>query len=414
MSNTIAELSADLMGEIDDESKYVKSRTTTFRRVKLEKGESWLVRFLPYAMGEKKMFYARIAQHWYGNKPYVCPRETAAEWGGDADYSCPVCNLAEDLESRGLSDGDMKIVRGFATRPSWNAWVLVYQKDTGKGDPEMISGSDMWEPYEYNMSSTAFDELTTILKRSTRGGRNAAANPLGILDLENGTDIWVTRKQTSYALAADPDGPAPFVSDVDDAEWDRIIAHIWKKCHDPKVTIPSNEELDALARKIGESFDSGGGRAPSSGRGRSRSRGDGGEVADAPPPRRSRQAPPDEDDVPMNYTKEPEPEAAPQRRRRSAPPAAVVETEPEPEPDPDPEDAPPSTRRAGRRSKPLARFDEGVDESEDTAPEEREDPAPASEADFDSDPEVAPEPGEKAPDVKSRLRGNIQRMSRGK
>jgi hypothetical protein len=68
-----------ILKRIQGEDAFLQSQTRGSRRVKLERGHNWVVRFLPAKMGPDGLFFARIARHWLGKLHIVCPRNTAAD-----------------------------------------------------------------------------------------------------------------------------------------------------------------------------------------------------------------------------------------------------------------------------------------------------------------------------------------------
>src|ERR1051326_7592174 len=136
------------MKDLESERK-LASQGGKVRRVKIEKGESWLLRFIPFPMGKDKTFYARIAHHWLHKKPILCIRNTGRAFGGDPDFNCPVCEVAERLYEESPSDA----VRDFAYRaqghPRWKTWCVVSEIDDGRRR-EAIDGDELYMPYEFD------------------------------------------------------------------------------------------------------------------------------------------------------------------------------------------------------------------------------------------------------------------------
>ncbi len=66
-------------------------------RVKIEPGESWMVRFLPVELSKNGMWYMRRAQHWFRKQPVSCPHYTPEAYGGSKEFQCPLCDLSEEL-----------------------------------------------------------------------------------------------------------------------------------------------------------------------------------------------------------------------------------------------------------------------------------------------------------------------------
>ena len=68
----------DLLAEMEKEHQRSASKRDD-NNIKLENdGDIWLIRFFPaqLGIGEKKTFYAPIAQHWVNKRPHFCERAT--------------------------------------------------------------------------------------------------------------------------------------------------------------------------------------------------------------------------------------------------------------------------------------------------------------------------------------------------
>src|SRR5437879_2927015 len=101
----MSEITLEFMRDLENERK-IAAQGNKVRRVKIEEGESWLVRFLPYPMNKEGRFYARIAHHWIRRKPVLCIRNTGPAFGGDPAYDCPICAVVERLHQESASDAE--------------------------------------------------------------------------------------------------------------------------------------------------------------------------------------------------------------------------------------------------------------------------------------------------------------------
>src|SRR5882724_9379528 len=83
-----------VLSAYDYEQQFMQSQQKGSRRVKMERGKMWVIRFLPAKLGPQATWFARIARHWVSMKPIVCPRYTSPDFGGDPDAYCPCCEVA--------------------------------------------------------------------------------------------------------------------------------------------------------------------------------------------------------------------------------------------------------------------------------------------------------------------------------
>ena len=115
-----------ILKRMQGEDSFLQSQTRGSRRVKLNRGQNWIVRFLPAQMGPDGLWFARIAKHWMNKLPIVCPRNTAEDFGGDPDCECPVCTLADEL-----NDSADEIISKFGYKSKANH--LTYLGDSTIG-----------------------------------------------------------------------------------------------------------------------------------------------------------------------------------------------------------------------------------------------------------------------------------------
>jgi hypothetical protein len=89
-------INPELLGRFDSERKPAQTDFVECKKriVQLNRGEAWLIRFLPVVLGETKRFYARIARHWRNKRQIICPRLTEPGFGGNVEEYCPVCRVA--------------------------------------------------------------------------------------------------------------------------------------------------------------------------------------------------------------------------------------------------------------------------------------------------------------------------------
>lgn len=336
-----------ILDALRSETNYQTATARGSRRVQLDKGQSWTIRFLPAKMGPNKLWFARIAQHWHNKKAVLCLRHTSEDYGGSIDYDCPVCALSDELNSN--SDKEISKI-GYETRanPQWYLYCMVIEKNG-----EDMPLSEMLNPYEFRLSSGLWDQVKGYYQNGIR------RDPDSILSYDKGNDFVVMR--TANGLKLDKLDSAP-IFDPNEKNWDAWLDKLEAQLKTPKITLPTEEELELFAQKI-EDDANGAPKAPSRGRGRHESYED-------PSPRSRR------------TDREPDREP-PTRSRRSS----------EPEADPEPE--PQSARR--RRSDPEAEAEAPPTRSRRSSEPEAEahEPAPSRRR---SEPEPEPAPSRRRPD----------------
>jgi hypothetical protein len=400
-----------ILKRMQGEDHFANSQRTGSRRIKLERGQNAIVRYLPAKFGPDGLWFARIAKHWVNKQSIVCPRNTAEDFGGDPDCHCPVCELAEELNS---SSDEAISKLGYESRGNaqYLTYCIMWEKN-GVSQPM----SEVLNPFEHWHYRNTFDELKGFY---IAGGRRSEDS---VLDYKTGNDFSVNRAAKGLRLDKLDSSP---IFDLKDLKFDEYIKKLEAATKAPKVSIPNASQLDLFANKLQAAADRGG-TDDSAGARRSRR----GAAADeeAGFRRGSRQPAPEEDDVPMDdappqrpaAARRPAPEAdeeppvrrrapaqeaeeAPRARRAAQPaetesepepaPRAARRTEPtaepaprrrapEPEPEPEPEPAP---RRAATRAKaePEPELEAGepepepqVDGASEPEPQEEEEVRPA-------------------------------------
>lgn len=458
MSKQIAKmLSPEFLGELESERNYSNNLYTRTPRIKLEKGESCLIRVLPVAMGKSGSYTARIAQHWMNKKPVVCPRFTHPDFGGDPKAHCPACETTDEAYDLSTTDEERQFAKDCSVKVKWLSWCLLFEHDNGR-KVEVMQPPEVWVPHEFSMSKTTFDELSILVQRSAR----SADNPLGILDFERGCDLWVTRAaNNTYRLDKADSGPTPIATV--DGKFNALVEQILSECKTPTVHVASQEALDNFALKFADALASLSGRgrrgAGRSSRGdedspRSRRGDDGGDRSsrdddgDAPATRRSfraqefadepasrrQDAAPEQEPALRSSRRQAAQEAAPQSEAASVPRRSVAQSAPAQQAADDvPYDAP-TARSASQRptlsrlpadepppsrapqAMPSRRGAESPEDPEDTAPEEARDPVPPASDDLPDDgkanafPDRSPGAGGSA--LSQALRRNIGVLGR--
>lgn len=327
-----------ILKRMQGEDSFLQSQTRGSRRVKLNRGQNWIVRFLPAQMGPDGLWFARIAKHWMNKLPIVCPRNTAEDFGGDPDCECPVCTLADEL-----NDSADEIISKFGYKSKANVQYLTYcvvwEKD-GVQQPM----SEILNPYEFNHYRSTFEELKGFY---IGGGKKC---PNSVLDYEKGNDFSVNK--TAKGMRLDKQDSSP-IFDLDEPRYADHIKKLEAAMKTPKVVIPTHEQLQVFAAKLQEAANRGG-------------------------------VPSDDDDRPRRRSYDDD-EA--QFRRGARRPAAQHE---EPEDDLPYDDAPPA-RSAARAAAPARRSAPEPDDHPAEEPRRRpapvdEDPTPRRRAPVDEEP----------------------------
>jgi hypothetical protein len=231
-----------IISRLKREEAYLNSLRTERRRVKLEVGQSWLVRFLPAKFGPDGIWYARIANHWLLRKvPIVCPRNTAEDFGGDPDFACPVCQLLSDL-----ADHRDQALKDLAYRTKATPQYMVYCAVFSKNGVEQPL-EELLKPYEMWLYRSSWEELKAFYLAGT------SKSPDSIMDYQLGNDFAVHR--TSKGLRLDKQDTSPILDrDSEDYNYEECIRKLEAAMVPPKVSIPTHEQLVAFCQKIMDSI----------------------------------------------------------------------------------------------------------------------------------------------------------------
>jgi hypothetical protein len=360
---------------LDGWDKYRRQAATSNRanRVKIPKGHSWLVRFLPFEMGENKLPFAWLAQHWVGGKPIFCKQYTDPQFGGDPNYVCPVCDVADAMYNEAENQADQDQFYQCKMREHVFMYCLVLAKEDDRGSCDQMSNEEILSPYEFNIPKSSFALLSAKVERSKQ---RKGASGIGLLDLETGLDLWASRdKKNSLSFEYSEDGPGP-IFELDD-NFEPKLLKVWRQLKQPVVRFLSDDRLNAVADKIAEyAFDKAGEAARdndgggSSGRGRGGSgRGRGGDETEDRPASRGRgrtqtEEQPQESRFGRRSARSEEPARPPTRSGRFASAQRALE-----EGDPQDDDQIPGAEAPSRTRPRAVTADDGGEE--ETAPSVR-------------------------------------------
>lgn len=389
----------------------IASQTRGARRIKIEKGKSIVVRFLPAQMGPDNLWYACIAQHWLNKVPIICPKQTGVDFGGNLETHCPVCEIAEKLNNS--EDGEISKFGWRATaQQQFVTYCLLIERDGVS-----VPSTELLLPYEFPLNKTTFTELHAFFQAGLR-----RSPTLSVLDYQLGNDFSVM-KNPKGTVRLDKLDSAPIFEK--DKNYEANITKIEAALKTPHVKLPTEEQLYAFADKLHDAAsrighgedDDDDRRASSAPRSRRAAPSDDGEVEERParrrvvdsetdaeerPTRRAAPRPVSEDDIeeerparraaaddeertpaprnPRREAEDDEDEAPRTTGRRAAPPADETDEEP-------------ARRPAGKARQ---------EEAEDDVP--YDDPAPgkkrAAQAESDDeDPEKAGDADEADPEA---------------
>lgn len=226
-----------ILKRMQSEDAFLQSQTRGSRRVKLNRGQNWIVRFLPAQMGPEGLFFARIARHWLNKLPIICPRNTAPDYGGDPECDCPVCTVAEELNDS-PNDAVSKIGYSSRANPQFLTYCVVWEKD---GVPQPMS--EILNPYEFWHYRSTWEELKGFY---VAGGRKC---PDSVLDYAQGNDFSVNK--TAKGMRLDKQDSSP-IFDLKEPKYNEWIKKIESALKTPKVQIPTAEQMQVFAAKVEE------------------------------------------------------------------------------------------------------------------------------------------------------------------
>jgi hypothetical protein len=239
---------ATVLDGMEEDRKYA-AQSNKVTRIKIPKGHAWLIRFLPFAMGTRGLPYARLAQHWISSKPCYCKQHTSPEFGGDPNYECPICSVADNMYNQADNEADRDDFYSVQVRVVFTMYCVVIAKETDRGVREDSTFDEMLIPCEFNLPKTSFALLAQKIERSK--ARKGGSPNMGLLDLELGQDVWCIRdKMNALSFELSDDGPAPLYELND--QFDANVARLWKSMKQPNVKFLDDVRLNAIADKVAE------------------------------------------------------------------------------------------------------------------------------------------------------------------
>lgn len=305
----MSNVSPNILDGLDYEHQFIQRTSGAQRRVvKLNRGDSWLLRFLPATLGPNQRWYARIAKHWVNQRAIICPRHTEEAFGGHPEAYCSVCELSAHLNDERHEEVSKF---GFKLRatPNWVTYCAVFEKATQGGQSQPMALPEVLQPYEFPHYKTSWEELIGFVKAGQR------RTPNSVFDFEKGNDFHVSKTNKGLRLDKQDSGP---IFDLNDPNFEANCQKLLAACKDPVVKIPDEQAMDTFADKAQE-------EANNIARGRAGGGAAGGRAARTP--RGDEDDLPPEEDQPARGGRqysEPQQEAAPARRAAPAPAPAAA------------------------------------------------------------------------------------------
>ena len=241
-------LSSVSLADLQSEKSRIANKGRT-SRLKIEKGHAALLRWLPYPIDPTGRWYAHLAQHWIGAKgrPIDCKQMTDPNFGGDPSYQCPICAILKIKHDEAQGKEDKDYWFKMTAREVYRTFVIVNELEDDRGRKTQTPDEALFEPVEFNIPPSAFSELNDIVRHSMAGDN---APPLGILDLERGRDVWVSRR-TDNKLALKEQHDATALFPLDD-QFDARCKRVWNRMKPVTVTFLTDEQTYAKALMIEE------------------------------------------------------------------------------------------------------------------------------------------------------------------
>ncbi len=252
----------EILAALDEERGAMASSGRNFRQLTLKAGESALARFLPVEMGPKKTWFARIARHWGSvlKRPVLCVRQTSPNFGGNPEAPCLLCDLEAEF-SQSRNKETQEDARRLGAYPRILTYLFVFETTDDRGHRLPTAQSELYVPNDYWVSKEGWKEIDHLWRRSLE--KNP---PFGFLDPVTGYDFTISRDRRNGYRHSRED-PAPIEKNRSVDEMLSIIDKAFAKIKKVDTTPPTEEELEAMAAKVREKFESSERRPTGRGRG---------------------------------------------------------------------------------------------------------------------------------------------------
>lgn len=238
----MANVPSSIIDALNEERGVAASSGQSYHMLKLARGESALTRFLPTILGPRGTWFARIARHWVNNRPIVCIRQTSADFGGDPQAPCILCDL-EQKHSQSRDKDIAKAARRIGAFPKWLVYVFVWEIINERGHHLPTPKDELFIPNEHWLTRDSFKEVSDMWKRSLE-----KTPEYGFLDPELGYDIVVSRDNKN-GLHHQREDPSPIVKGKTVDEMFNIVDEAMKRTKFPDTGTPTLDELEAAYEK---------------------------------------------------------------------------------------------------------------------------------------------------------------------
>lgn len=204
--------------------------------------------------GMDNQFYVTHANHWFGEKPYPCPRVY-----GDGSGKCKVCDygfaLLKDEKVKANDEVRRKTVSTWM--PNQQYMMNIYFP-ADKKNPEDLHNRVMF----YNAPKTVLDICTTALMRDDPGDPESP-EAFGIFfDESNGflfeLQVLKSGKQNSYKTSKFLATPRPMIRNQDGSANEKALTKLLESRHDlfAKIEVPNQEKIDKIFQVMTNGDDS--------------------------------------------------------------------------------------------------------------------------------------------------------------
>jgi hypothetical protein len=243
----------DYLAELEKETEFLnqKGRRGNDRIALKEPGESVLLRIVPYQFDDRGKWFARVARHWIGQRPYICTKDTDPAHGGDPDGRCDICDLLDKLNRDRNKTVSSRAYR-MTSVPQYLMMAVAIEHVSASGQSTVFRGNDLKKAKELWLYKEAFQDVMTIFKTFLR----RTDSKLSIVDPLKGCDLWMSKSRRG--LRFDRQDPLPLApkSANPDEFLDAVLKSIsWK----PDQPVAGDDLEDLLLKVEDICFD----RSPS-------------------------------------------------------------------------------------------------------------------------------------------------------
>ena len=246
----------DYLAELEKETEFLnqKGRRGNDRIALKEPGESMLLRIVPYIFDDRGKWFARVARHWVGQRPYLCTRDTDVAHGGDPDGKCAMCDTIDKL-NRDRNKAVSSAAYRMTAVPQYLVMAVPIEYQSASGQVTKYRGNELKKAKELWLYKEAFQDVMTIFKTFLR----RTESKLSIVDPIKGCDLMMSKSRRG--LRFDREDPLPLAPKS--ANPDEFLAEVLKSITWKADAPVEGDDLDDILLKIEDlCFD----RRPSGGR----------------------------------------------------------------------------------------------------------------------------------------------------